>query len=562
MARLFLICATAWLATAGTAEAGGLVTACASDVQTGAGLNFSGAMAFGGTITFACKPGSTIEITRLYTVGGRVIVDGGGQVTLKAASYRAMFLVSGDLTLRGLTLRNPYVALKTQTGHRGLAAGAGAVTLIDSKVTGSVNPFYVETITVRHSLFENNPSFALITAGSVFIDDSEFVNNGAFVLRSNRPLGSGPITLAFIRDSRFRDYGTAIEWAGRLTVRSSSFVHGRGGNRRGGAIRLRGAGVIDHTLFEDNMAAAGGAIWLEGGTLSLERATFRRNVAVGDGGAIGIGDTAEGSIISRYGTFTENRAARGGAIQLAWAGPQIALQGGPNTFAKNSAARGGAIYSELGRVQLQRSIFVGNTASSEGGAIFASRRGPALAAVLANSLLVRNSAPVGSAVSGSSVTLINTTVAQNGGPAIALQPVSHFAPPGSRPELRLGNALFSRNQGGGCGKAPAGWSLVQNGHNLQFPNSSCGPLPVADPRLSGLFEPGLGSPALTGGEGAVCAAPPISAKDVYGAVRPQGAACSIGAVEGDVDPRLFRKLIPRLAERIRQGVTALVARLD
>ena len=554
---LLILGMAAGLAATGAAQAGGLVTACASDAQTGAGLNLADAVVGGGTVTFACKAGTTLQITRQHIVDGTLVVDGGGRVTLNAMSYRAMFLVGGDLTLRGLTLRNPYVTFGTPMGPSGVAVGKGAATVIDSKVTGSVSPFNMEFLTVQHSLFENNPSYALLSAGIAVIEDSDFINSGAILLRSNRPAGSGRTTVAFIRNSRFRGYSTAVQWTGRLTVRSSEFHGGRAGLRSGGAIRLHGDGVIEHTLFEDNAAAAGGAIWLDGGTLSLRRATFRKNFAAGDGGAIGVGDLAEGSIVSRYSTFTENRATRGGAIKLAWSGAQIGLRGGPNTFAKNHAKLGGAIYSELGGIQLTRSVFVGNTADQEGGAIFASRRGRTWAAVLANSLVVRNSAPLGAGISGANVTLINSTVAQNGGQGIVLQPLSHFAPAGARPELDVRNAVIANNQGGNCAKPPPGLAVLGNGHNLQFPGSGCGPLTTADPRLSPLYEPGTDSPALTGGEVALCAAAPISARDVYGAHRPQGAACSIGAVEGDVDPRLFRRLIPRLNELIRRNFQGL-----
>jgi predicted outer membrane repeat protein len=558
--HLRILAFAACLAAPGSAFAGGVVTACASDTQTGAGLNLTNALASGGTVTFACKAGATIEILQSHTVSGTVVVD--GAVTLKSQSYHAMFLVPGDLTFRGVTLINPYVGLKTSTGPSGIATGPGSLTLINSRVTGSVNPFYVETVEIQHSVFENNPTFVLITAGIVVISDSDFTNNaGAIVLRSNRPAGSGRTTVASIENSRFRNNGLPIQWTGRLTLKKSEFHNNGIARNSGGAVRLSGQGIVDHTLFDGNTAAEGGAIWLDGGTLSLERAIFRNNTAQRDGGAIGVGERAEGSIISRYGTFTANKAARGGAIKLAWSGATIALQGGPNTFARNTANLGGAIFSELGRIQLQRGVFVENTAATEGGAIYASRRGPDWAAVLANSLVVRNTAPDASAISGSALTLINSTIAGNSGLAIGLRPLSHFAPAGARPALELRNAVIANNAGGNCAKPPPGLALSGNGHNLQFPGAQCGGMAVGDPLLSPLYEPGTGSPALTGGENTICANTPISARDVYGASRPQGAACSIGAVEGDVDPRLFQKLLSRLGDRIRHNLSVLASSL-
>jgi predicted outer membrane repeat protein len=552
------------LAAPTVASAGGKVTLCATDRQGGTGLNLANALAFGGTVTFDCKPGTTIEITETHPVNGRVEIDGGDAVTLKTNSYRAMFVVSGDLTLRRLSLRQPYVGLGNSPGHGGIAVGSGALSLIDSQVRRSQNPFTIETIRIERTLFENNPTSVLVRAGIAVISGSDFVNNdGAIVLRSNRPQGSGQTTVASITDSRFRNNGTAIWWTGRLDIKKSAFDNNRGNRRsdgaiRGGAIRLEGQGFIEHTTFDHNTATEGGAIWLVGGSLSLRRTTFRDNTALKDGGAVGIGDLAEGSIISRYSTFVRNKAACGGAIKLASSGAAIALQGGPNTFARNSAALGGAIYSELGRIQLVRAVFTDNSASGEGGAIFASRRGSPLATVLANSLVVRNTAPDGSAISGSAVALINSTVADNKGIAIALKPLSHFSVPGARGEIDLRNSIVSNNAAGNCSRLPLGHVAVQNGHNLQYPGSECGgTVASADPQLDALYVPQFGSPAYASGDNAICLAVPISSKDVYGAVRPQGGACTIGAVEGEIDPRLFWKLLWRLNERVRQNVAAV-----
>jgi len=407
-------------------------------------------------------------------------------------------------------------------------------------------------------VFENNPTTVIVNAGIAIITNSDFVNNGgAIALRSNRPQGSGRTTVAVVTHSRFRGNGTAIWWAGKLDVKESAFNNNGNPRRSGGAIRLEGIGSIDHSTFDHNLAAEGGAVFLAAGALSLRRVIFRDNTATKDGGAVGISELAEGSIVSHYSTFRGNKAARGGAIKLASSGPQIALQGGPNTFAQNSAAQGGAVFTEFGRVQLTRGIFTDNSASTEGGAIFASRRGSPEAVVLANSLLVRNAAPDGSAISGSAVTLINSTVSENKGVALAMKPLSHFSHPGAQSVIELRNAVVSNNAGGNCSALPLGGVLAHNGHNLQHPGTDCGgAIASADPQLTPLYVPYFGSPAYAGGENAVCIAVPISSKDIYGAVRPQGATCAVGAVEGDIDPRSFRALVGRLNERFRESLAA------
>lgn len=550
--------AAALSAAPGLASAAGKVTACKSDVQTGAGLNLAAAMAGGGIVDIACGAKDTLLVTQTHVVVAPVTLR--GIATLKAASAHAMFDVRGDLTLRGLTLTNPYVGLGAAAYPRGVASGPGSLTLARAQVTGSVNPISVETVTVQEqSRFQNNSGHVLISAGIASISDSDFVDNpDAIVLQSNRPPGSGRTTVAWIDHGRFRHNRAAVQWRGRLTVRSSDFQSNGSMLYDGGAVRLAvGAAEVDNSTFDGNTAPNGGAIWLESGALTVLRSVFRHNSARNDGGALGAGDTGAATMVVRYSTFTDNRAQRGGAIRLTSAGAAPTLVGGPNTFARNQAERGGAIFSEVGGLQLQRGVFLDNVATAEGGAIYASRRGPVWAALLANSVVARNQAPVGAGVSGAAVTLINTTVAGNRGPGLTLTPLSHFALPGSRPTLGLHNALLAGNRGGNCAAAPAGLVVLQNGHNLQFPSADCPGAAVADPKLSPLFEPGADSPARIGGDTATCLAAPVLGRDVYGALRPQGKACSVGAVEGLIDPRVFQTRLQRLAERARRNLAAL-----
>src|SRR5690606_22192771 len=65
-------------------------------------------------------------------------------------------------------------------------------------------------------------------------------------------------------------------------------------------------------------------------------------------------------------------------------------------------------------------------------------------------------------------------------------------------------------------------------------------VPVQDPLLGGLANnggltqtmlPGAGSPAIDAGNNSVCGNMPVNARDQRGNVRPEGAACDIGAVE-------------------------------
>ena len=175
-------------------------------------------------------------------------------------------------------------------------------------------------------------------------------------------------------------------------------------------------------------------------------------------------------------------------------------------------------------------------------------------------MIVRNSSPDGAAYSGSALTLINSTVAENQGVAIALKTLSHFSPPGARSEIDLRNAIVSNNPGGNCGPMPTSAVLLHNGHNLQHPGVQCGSaVTSADPQLDALYVPRFGSPAYVGGENGVCRAVPISGKDIYSGIRRQGQACSVGAVEGAIDPRRFLTILWRMRERVGQNIAALMS---
>src|SRR6266851_5628044 len=78
---------------------------------------------------------------------------------------------------------------------------------------------------------------------------------------------------------------------------------------------------------------------------------------------------------------------------------------------------GGAIFAPNARIQLSRGVFIGNRAGKVGGAIAALEENDHKV-VLANSLLVRNSAPKGSAFWGNRASFVNSTIADNSGTAI------------------------------------------------------------------------------------------------------------------------------------------------
>lgn len=203
-------------------------------------------------------------------------------------------------------------------------------------------------------------------------------------------------------------------------------------------------------------------------------------------------------------------------------------------FQANSAGYwGGAIATYDGALTVADSHFAANSAGYWGGAVLVN----AGEHVVGNATFTENSAGYsggGMAVLGGVLTAANVTFAGNSaftGGAVSNQSGL----------LMLRNAIVSDSRAGGnCAGV-----ITNGGANLES-SATCG-FGVAngsqsniDPMLAPLDDYGgdtytyallPGSPAIDAGDAATCAAAPVDNHDQRGVVRPQGAACDIGAFE-------------------------------
>lgn len=288
--------------------------------------------------------------------------------------------------------------------------------------------------------------------------------------------------------------GGAIQNFGTLTLDTVTFTKNQGGG--GGVIFqepctgcLNTSLTITHCLFQNNTASgSGGAISMEGGNASVADSTFSGNSALGSG-AIEVFSNATFRVVMSIDrcTFNGNSASSysGGAIGVEDlnAGSSVTIRN--STFTGNTATaangQGAAIYIGAPPVTITNCTIAGNTTAGSGGAVYFG--------------------------SGPPVTAMN-------------------------------NTIISSNTGGNC-KLAAG-STFTGGHNLQFGDSTCSGVTVANPLLSPLADNGgltqtmalgAGSPAIDGGDASV--APPT---DQRGVLRNDGngdgiLAADIGAFE-------------------------------
>ena len=146
----------------------------------------------------------------------------------------------------------------------------------------------------------------------------------------------------------------------------------------GGAIAVStgGSAYIDNSYFHNNKAyldRIGGAIYVDRGYLYVANSLFENNTA-GEGGAIFLGFPSEATIINS--TFINNTAT--GTSSVPGSGGAIFTRSSNllidnSTFIENSAYYGGAIYIDYGAIYVYKSYFENNivkyTGTEKGSAI-------------------------------------------------------------------------------------------------------------------------------------------------------------------------------------------------
>ena len=541
------------------------VNVCHSDTAVGGPgtTNLASALAVGGDISIDCPAGSVLRVSGSHSVSRHVNIEGRGVTLLIDTAALPAFAIGAGARLRmseltlnstgsvptgrtpGLTTflvgRRGTLELEAVTA-RGLARPAfvmeeGRAVLFRTRFEHGSDPIRVDGGRVEilpKSAFEYWDTALHVLSGSVSISGTTFRRSRLLMDRC---------TFSIV-DSEFLD----------SDVRSKALS--------GGAIDTDCSGRIDRSLFVNNHAVDGGAINLRNGLadVRLFRVRFFHNSASGNGGAIHrhkfllVRGSRAPPLSLGYCVFRANHAENGGAVYL----PSGVVEARAVHFANNVARHtGGGIYARAFR--MSRGTLVRNSAAVQGGGMYSLvewHPAPGLVTnVVANSLVVKNSAPQGAGIYGSAMRVVNATIADNIGSGISGGAAR------VQPAITLTNTVVTGNSGGNCAP-PSGSNgvIAANGPNLQFPSSDCPGITVADPTLDPLYSPVVGSPALAAADLNICKSDPVSARDVYGEPRPQGKGCTIGAVENAVDRLVFSRLLRerhefpiQLVERIRDA---------
>ena len=299
-----------------------------------------------------------------------------------------------------------------------------------------------------------------------------------------------------------------------ITIAANTTIDGSGqsveisGNSAGRIFKVNaGVSLSLHKLWvawgKDTSSLGGGAIYSDGGKLTITNSLFTDSSTSTFGGGVMI---YNGTLTVKDSTFSGNSAALGGGITSY--NSTVTVSG--STFASNSTVSsqiadgsGGGIYAEGGQVTVSNSTFFRNSATGYGGGI----AGDSSTIAVTNSTFSRNTADKG-----------GNALERSGSGAMVLR-----------------NSIVAYSVAG----ANCAGSITDGGGNLSYPDTSC-PGINRNPLLQTLNDNGgptftmllgAGSPAIDAANDATCAAAPINNLDQRGVTRPRGAHCDIGAVE-------------------------------
>ena len=348
--------------------------------------------------------GTSFEVHEALNIaaGSTLTVLGSG-VTLTANVRTKFFDVYGSLHLRELTLANGSTSVLVcpavpssdcAGGSIGVWAG-GVLSLINCIIRdssagwgGAVFGYFGGSISATNSTIARcfgvaGAGIFLYYAASADIDQCDFTDNSAYNPDVDR---LGLIGVGF--EFRTPALG-ACAWA-TVIVRNSTFRRNIA-NFGGMEVSYGSTAHVSDSLFEDNWASMFGAglvCWESGASVSCERCVFRNN-SVGSPSSLAPVNTRGAAVhvqgfVPTSGYFRDCVFDRNSVWEIS-----------PIVTPPSIAGKGGAISVDAASVVLERSIFWGNRADTEGGAITVYS---SASAAITNCSFLENSAVLGAAI--------------------------------------------------------------------------------------------------------------------------------------------------------------------
>ncbi|GJP51384.1 hypothetical protein CLOM_g10538 [Closterium sp. NIES-68] len=276
------------------------------------------------------------------------------------------------LALTSAEVRNCTFERNSASGSGGAiySEGTGYLLIVDSTFTqnsvqlkdgGAIYIIAADSnVTVQGSTFTGNRAntsrgAAIFSGGSLLeVKDTVFEDNWSY-------LKGGAVT---VEGSRGTEATTLARFSNATFTRNTSPVGG-------GALLCSlncTASLTNCTLADNNSTAAGALLAQETSTLTLTSSTCQGNTADAAGGCLLVTDFA--TITAQRSTFRGNKAGSGGGVgKVSGSGRLVMTR---CQVEANESPTGGALWVEMeGAVEDTGSGFFGNSASFEGGAVFA-----------------------------------------------------------------------------------------------------------------------------------------------------------------------------------------------
>ena len=336
--------------------------------------------------------------------------DTSSDLSVKLSITLGMDVTSDDYTFSG-ALSGAVSGSQIVT----IPAGSASTTINFAALIDSAGAEADETVTIDLSLGSyhlDTPSSATATipANDLTVTNRNDSGEGSLrqaVLNANAFSTDDTITFSISGNITVTGGQMTIANNGTLTIESGG---GTVGLYSDGSDRLfyveSGADVTFNALRINTGAADnGGAIYNDGGTLTLIDSILAGNSATQSGGAI---YNNGGTLTITNGTIYLNTATQDGGALYVGGGTLVITS---STFSGNSGNGGGAVQNDGGTLTITNSTIESNTASAQGGGILNNSG----AVTLTNSTVAYNSAGGGGGVYsvGGAVTLNNSIVADS-----------------------------------------------------------------------------------------------------------------------------------------------------
>ncbi len=379
------------------------------------------------------------------------LADNGGSTQTIALLPGSPALSAGTTTIPGYTIPNTDQrgTLRNPTNlNNGTTNDAGSYEVSSSYlVTSTGDALVAGTLRSAIAWADNNPSSAAFGPNVIMFDPTVFSTPQTINLSDSLgtleftstsvPViidGPGASLLTISGDGTFGLLSIPTGGAASLTGLTMS----DGGAQSGGAILNQGSLAVSDSVFSNDSAIFyGGAIFNNGGSLTVSYTTFTNNRTFTNNQATyGLGAAIDntGTLKVLSSTFTGGAAFEGGAIAnesgvlnvtSSTFNKNTAIQGGGlynnasatiigSTISNNTAFQGGGIANDLiASLTLLNSTIAGNAAGQNGGGINQVGTLFSVSSTIANNTVAAGGAGGGIDASSGTTTLYNTLIAGN-----------------------------------------------------------------------------------------------------------------------------------------------------